>query len=143
MEVKRFNNYEWVKTGLKTGASSLLTNLLLLINPSLRIKCVMVLVLKSLTWTRIRVPDVRSCQSPAAAADRSHQKSNPETTGRSSLLQEHTHTSHTAPFSNTHGHSIIHQTLTTSLSITGITLSTVRAAAVTLTISLLERKIHH
>lgn len=56
------------------------------------------------------------------------------------LSFRNTHTSHTAPFSNTHSHSIIHQTLTTSLSITGITLSTVRAAAVTLTVSLLERK---
>lgn len=60
---------------------------------------------RSLTWMRIRIPAVRSCHSPAAAvvvaaaaaaaavvaaaaADQNHQRSNPETTGHSSLLQE-------------------------------------------------------
>lgn len=54
---------------------------------------------RSLTRTRIQIPAVRSCHSPAAAvvaaavvaaaADHKHQqRSNPETTGQSSLLQE-------------------------------------------------------
>lgn len=54
---------------------------------------------RSVTWPRVQTPAVRSCRSPAAAADCILQKSSPDSPDRSSLLQKNTCYT---PFMNTH-----------------------------------------